>query len=101
MQNDPHGFHCQGPAGGRRSGVLHEPMPADLAGAPRWLSPDTSGARATAGADTDSGPQAALQRDREGRARRRALFIPEVVRIRLRHALVRLRDLARFRMALW
>ncbi|WP_157900912.1 hypothetical protein [Mycobacterium terramassiliense] len=79
-------------------------MPSDLAGAPRWLSPDSSRARVTAAADTDSGPAAAPpEGDREGRPRRRrrAPFIPEIVRIRLRHALVWLRDLARSRMAWW
>ncbi|OBI94466.1 hypothetical protein A9X00_00175 [Mycobacterium sp. 1245805.9] len=70
--------------------MLHEPMPSELAGAPRWLSPDTSRARATAGADSDS-----------ARRRSRAPRLREMVRTGLRCALLRLRSLTQFHMAWW
>ncbi|WP_197508616.1 hypothetical protein [Mycobacterium sp. 1081908.1] len=64
-------------------------MPAELAGAPRWLVPDRSQIR-TEGADTGS-----------ARRRVRTPLLREIVPMGLWRALVRLRDLTRFRMAWW
>lgn len=90
MKSDPDGIYCPVSAGLRRPRMLHEPMPSDLAGAPRWLSPDASRVRTTASVDGDS-----------KRRRIRRPHVPEAVRMRLGRALVRLKDLARFRMAWW
>ncbi|WP_197519341.1 hypothetical protein [Mycobacterium sp. E2327] len=90
MKSDPNGIYCPVSAGLRRPRMLHEPMPSELAGAPRWLSPDTSRVRASAGVGSDS-----------KRRRIRRPRVPETVRMRLGRAFVRLKDLARLRMAWW
>ncbi len=94
VDSDPNGAYCRKSGGRRRARMLHEPMPAQLAGAPRWL----------AGVDADSAPQGASpKRSGEGRRRRhdRTPHLPAIIRTRVRRALVRLKDIARFRMAWW
>jgi hypothetical protein len=81
LRSDPNGIYCQ--KSGRRP---HEPMPSGLAGAPRWLSPETSHGADAVSASQDSG---------------RAWRPHEAVWMRVRHAVVRLKEIARFRMAWW
>jgi hypothetical protein len=89
LKSDPKGFYCR--AGGRPTQMVHEPMPAELPGAPRWLSPDTPESQ---GASPDD------DRDRR-RGRIRAPHLRETVRAHVRCALVRLRNLTQFHMAWW
>src|SRR5262249_11847418 len=91
LKSDPKGVYCQESAGERRPQMLHEPMPAGLPGAPRWLFSDTSQVRATEGADIVSPTRGANRTRLSG----------EVVAIRVRHFLVQLRNNTRFRKAWW
>jgi hypothetical protein len=88
-KSDPSGVYCLDPAD-ERPRMSHEPMPPELAGAPRWLVPDSSRVGATAGSDAGS-----------ARRRIRAPRLRENVPMGLRRALVRLMDLARLRAAWW
>jgi hypothetical protein len=87
LKSDPKGFYCQGSAGGRGPRMLHEPMPAELPGAPRWLSPDTAQVRADTVAPAQGANRPRLPR--------------EAVAMRVRHFLVRIKEMMRFRMAWW
>lgn len=93
VESDPNGFCCRKSGSGSRPRMLHEPMPFQLAGAPRWL----------AGVGTDSAPQGASPRRGRGRRRRHdgRPLVPAAIRMRARQALARLRDVARFRVAWW